>query len=134
MHSGEIKISLLTAERVSRQGEVVRFIPKNYNPRFRRIAHPVPQIRLCRWSSVCQDLIYDEISTRLVLKSIMNERNELHVRLAFSRYEYSRFPLWDYKGRVRKLISSELPRSRWPATSLKRTALRLDVNYHLHEP
>lgn len=78
-----------------------------------------------RRSFVCQNIIYDRISTRVVLKSIMNERNVLHVRLAFSCTRSLRFPFWDYKGHARKLILPELPHS------LKRTALHLCMNYRL---
>lgn len=69
----------------------------------------------------------------MVLKSIMNERNELHVRLAFSCTGSLRSPFWDYKGRVRKLILPELSRFGSSATSLKWTALRLSMSYRLRE-
>lgn len=53
----------------------------------------VPKFRLSEFN-----LRWD--SDALVLKSIMNERNELHVQLAFSCTGSSRFPFWDYKDRV----------------------------------
>lgn len=109
----EIKLAKLKSthrlQSAYRTWKIGRIISKKLQSAF---SDRIVQIRLYYRSSVCQDLIYDEIPTRLVLKSIMNERNELHVRLAFSCTRSSRFLFWDYKGRVRKLISPELSRSR----------------------
>lgn len=123
---GEIKISSLTTGRAHiarRAGENREIYPEKL-----RSAIPADRIASRRFDCapsglfrLSRDLIYDEILTRLVLKSIMNERNELHVRLPFSQSGHSRFPFRDYKGRARELILPELPRSRSPATSLKRT-------------
>jgi len=59
----------------------------------------------------------------------MNERNELHVRLAFSCTGSLWSPFWDYKGRARKLILLELPRSGSSATSLKDIILEHELSF-----
>lgn len=44
----------------------------------------IPRVHSFRWAVARRNLIYDELPTRPVFKSIMNEQNELHARQASS--------------------------------------------------